>query len=466
MTTRRTFSVRSYQRPARLARQMGCRRFIKLWHRRAGKDRSCAEMASHELMKRAGVGFHIFPSLNQGRRDFWDNRIEDPKGSGNFYNMIDTFPPEIIQHRDDKEMQLIFKSGGIYQIMGADDKEAVERLRGPNPILLIASEYATHHWMKEAYSVLRPVLAENDGVMYFAYTPKGFNHGYDLWRDALNDPFDPKSNPLGWFTQKCTVEETFRDALGEAGGYVMTPEMISHEAKTERPEFIRQEYWCDFNGATAATIYGDLLERLEAENHITDIPFVANLPVGVCFDLGKADAMASWFYQIHGDAIKFIDYWEDVQKDMAYWVTRVYRAKPYMIGRLILPWDGWQSEPYLSSPAVNFRNIRVNERTKSVMESIREVRRQFPQFYFDKNKCAVGLSHLKQYSFEWDPTNRVFKNSPKHDEHSHGADALRTGVEGGFGPLYTTANFSEPLRVITEFDPRIPISYAEGVGRR
>ena len=458
MSVRRTtFAARSYQRQARLARQMGCRRLIKLWHRRAGKDRSCAEMVSHEAMRRAGVYFHVFPSLNQGRRDFWDNRIEDPKGSGQFYNMIDTFPPELIEHRDDKEMQLIFKSGGIYQIMGADDKEAVERLRGPNPVGLIFSEYATHHWMKEAWSVLRPVLAENDGIAFFAYTPKGFNHGHDLWQDALNDQYDPQTNPLGWFTQKCTVEDTFRDAVGEAGGYVMTPEMIAHEAKTERPEFIRQEYWCDFNGATAASIYGDLMETLESSQHIIDIPFVANLPVGVCFDLGKSDAMACWFYQLVGDAIKFIDYWEDVQKDMSYWVSRVYRAKPYLIGRLILPWDGWQSEPYLTSAGAGFRpgTIRVNERTKSVMESIREVRRTFPRFYFDRNRCAVGINHLKNYAFEWDPINRVFKNSPKHDEHSHCADALRTGVEGGFGPMHMNPFHSESIRVITDFDPRV-----------
>jgi len=55
----------------------------------------------------------------------------------------------------------------------------------------------------------------------FVYTPRGKNHGYKLWKAVHGRP--------GWFTSLQTVETTHRDAEGEDGRTVVTPEMIQED---------------------------------------------------------------------------------------------------------------------------------------------------------------------------------------------------------------------------------------------
>jgi len=450
------FRARSYQRGVRVARKAGCRHFLCLWHRRCGKDRNAATFAFEEMLLRVGVYFHVFPSLNQGRRDFWDNIIQERvNGVERSIRMIEAcFPREFVKRLDDKEMQIELNNGSLYQLMGCDDDEAVARMRGPNPLGYTLSEYAHGSKMKDARDTLSPVIAENGGWEILAYTPNGFNQGHDIYTAALKNQFN-YDNLLGWYVQKLTVEDTRRDAAGEDGTPVVTVEQIeSFRRDGQRPEFIAQEYWCDFSGFQHGTIYGDLMLTADAEARITTVPYIVNLPVGVIFDVGKSDKMSMWFYQRYGGATRFIDYYEVVQKDMRHAVHVMREQKPYIYGRIVLPWDSRGDEAYLSE--MGFRNVHTCQRTASLQTSIDAVRRAFPTFYFDSNKCAVGIEHLRRYAREWDDDDKVFSVTPKHDQHSHAADSLRTGVEGGFEPLVFESWQGREVKVESSFDPREP----------
>lgn len=456
------FRTRTYQRPIREARRAGCRRFLCLWHRRAGKDRNAATFCLECMLERVGVYFHVFPALNQGRRDFWDNIIQETiDGVEVSIKMVRAcFPPELVRKYDDKEMQVELINGSLYQVMGCDDDEAVERLRGPNPIGLIYSEYAHGSKMEDARKTLMPVLIENGGWEIFAYTPKGENHGKALYDTALRDRFHPVNNPLGWFVQKLTRDDTYKDAQGESGDAVMPIDEIERLTVKEgwRPEFVRQEFWCDFAGFLHGTIYGDCMTVAETEQRIGDIPYVGALPVGVILDLGKSDAIALWFYQVLSKAIRFINYYSCTQQNLTH-IVKILQGLPYIYGRIILPWDARGAEEYLG--AMGFRNIYTCKRTESLQTSIDAVRREFPTFYFDIVRCNVshnnlpsGIDSLKNYKRKWDEEKKAFTPQPIHDQFSHGADALRTGVEGGFEPLIFTNNWSQEVKVITDFDPR------------
>src|SRR5258705_3822274 len=159
------FAPRSYQREAQEARRAGCKRFVDVWHRRGGKDKTWLGITLEESQKRVGYYFHVFPSLNQGRRDLWDNIGSDG------VPFMKMFPDELIaaNGRNELEMQVTFKNGSIWQIMGADDLKSIARLRGPNPIGIVYSEYG--NMRIEAWETLSPVLAENGGWAAFIYTP-------------------------------------------------------------------------------------------------------------------------------------------------------------------------------------------------------------------------------------------------------------------------------------------------------
>src|SRR5436853_2526681 len=238
MASRELFRLRSYQRKLREARQAGCKRFVCLWHRRTGKDRNALAFTLEEMLRRQGVYFHIYPSLNQGRRDMWQSVVHQRyDGVEQAIKMVSMFPSELIVRKDETDMLIELANGSIYQVMGADNEDAVARLRGPNPIGIIFSEYAHGDKMKDAWETLSPVLAENNGWALFVYTPNGPNHGEELAKFARSDPH--------WFYQELTCEQTKRDALAEAGSPVIPLDEINAlRREGQREEFIQQEYYC------------------------------------------------------------------------------------------------------------------------------------------------------------------------------------------------------------------------------
>lgn len=455
--TRDLFRMRSYQRAPYLARKNGCKRFVEVVHRRGGKDRNWLNITFLEMLERVGVYFHVFPTLNQGKRDIWDNIIHERMADGTerAVRMIEAgFPPELVAAKDETEMQITLKNGSIWQVMGADDKKQIDRLRGPNPIGIALSEYAFMN--KYVWEVLSPVLAENGGWVAFFSTPNMEDDAFHkLYISAQTDPT--------WFHQLLTVDDTRRDAEGEDGSPVVPLSEIEDLRKHgTREESIQREYYCSFKGFVHGTIYGDLISAAIAEKRIGRFPYIPQLPVGICFDLGKSDTTAVWFYQILpsaintgliNDQIRFIDYHEETLKDSQWWFHYLREQKRYVYGRMILPWDGYIAETYYSS--VGFRNIHVCQRTKSIRDSIDAVRLHFRTFYFDEERCARGIECLTKYKRKWDEMNHVFIDEPVHDQFSHGADSLRTGVEGGFGPLLFVPGWNQEIKVESDFDPRL-----------
>lgn len=451
--TRIHFRYRTYQLRARAARRAGCKRFVQVLHRRAGKDRSWLAITLEAMLERVGVYFHVFPSLNQGRRDLWDNIVLDTSdGVERSVKMMSMFPPELVSKINETEMSVTLINGSVWQIMGADSQEAVERLRGPNPLGIVFSEYS--FMLPSAWTTLEPVLMENGGWAAFIYTPKDEGHGLRLYNYALESK--------DWFCERLTIADTLRDAEGEDRTSVIKEEDIDELRKAGvREEDIQREYYCSFKGFLHGTIYGDLVALARMESRLTRAPYTVNLPVGTCWDIGVSDATAIWFYQRVGQQIIFIDYLEETQKGAQYYGHLLKESKPYMYGRMILPHDAkWSAEDYFSS--VGFRGIDV-ARKIPVQSGIDSVRQLFSRFVFDEIKCARGIECLEKYAREWDEVTKSFRVAPRHDEYSHGADALRYGVVAGFDPLQFYERQGEEIKVESTFDPRGPSLFDRGV---
>src|SRR6266850_5566644 len=124
------FSMRSYQIKPYLAKQAGCKRFVEKLHRRAGKDRNWMAITFASMLERVGNYIHVFPALNMGRRDIWDNIIHERRNGIEIpIKMIDMFPPEFVKSKNETEMQIVLINGSTWQIMGADDDKAIDRMR-------------------------------------------------------------------------------------------------------------------------------------------------------------------------------------------------------------------------------------------------------------------------------------------------------------------------------------------------
>ena len=58
----------------------------------------------------------------------------------------------------------------------------------------------------------------------------------------------------------------------------------------------------------------------------------------------------------------------------------------------------------------------------------------FAQCQFDEAACELGLKRLRHYRKEWDEERGVWKDRPRHDDASHGADGFLTFASAGFTP--------------------------------
>jgi phage terminase large subunit len=62
---------------------------------------------------------------------------------------------------------------------------------------------------------------------------------------------------------------------------------------------------------------------------------------------------------------------------------------------------------------------------QNVMDGINAARVTIASCHFDAERCGPGLEALRQYRADYDEKLKTFRDKPKHDWASHGADAFR-----------------------------------------
>jgi phage terminase large subunit len=431
------------------------RRLMLRWHRRAGKDLTALALTIREMSQRPGLYWHILPTFRQAKSVLWDGSDDHA------VPFLSRFPERLIKTKNETELMIELDpfpgqpSGSFWQARGADDKDS---LRGSNPVGIVLSEFSE---MDEGLwpEVLQPIIEANHGWALFIFTPKGRNHVYKLFTMA-------EANKEKWFTQSLTIDDTRHDAPGEDGLPCVTQEQVE-EMRREgvQDAIIQQEYYVKWDGFLRGTIFGDLVTAARKDGRITRAPFDSNRPVGTCWDIGRTDSTAIWFYQRARQEICFIDYYEDNLKGADYY-AKLLREKPYLVSRIILPHDArvkgftasYSTEEYFQRV---FRGVTVAEKT-SIQSGIDMTRRLFSKFVFDEAKCARGIECLENYRRKWDDDKHDFSGEPIHSEYSHGADALRTGVVGGIDqPLdfNTEENQRNPILAMTDFSIFEPMEH-------
>jgi phage terminase large subunit len=127
------------------------KRAAEVWHRRAGKDSTAANVVAVASQMRVGTYWHMLPTLNQGRKVVWERINSD----GTL--MIDqAFPEEMRAGINHTDMQIKMLNGSVYQIVGSDNFDS---LIGANPIGVIFSEWSVAD--PRSWDFIRPNLAEN-----------------------------------------------------------------------------------------------------------------------------------------------------------------------------------------------------------------------------------------------------------------------------------------------------------------
>lgn len=318
-------------------------------------------------------------------------------------------------------MLIRFKgTGSTWQVVGSDNYNA---LIGSPPLGIVYSEYMLSD--PNAWSFLRPILAENGGWAIFNGTPRGRNHLFGLYDLGQNEP--------GWFSQLLTVNDTG----------AMTPEQIEKERREiarergddEAQNIVNQEYFCSWDAAIPGSYYGKLIAALEAEDCIGHVAYDPRYPVITAWDIGVGDSTAIWFVQQTRTELKVIDYYEASGVGVDHY-AKVVRERRYAYDYHIWPHDGddreWgnnASSRKDSAKSLGIWPIRILPRA-SIDDGINAGRILLHGARFDRKKCERGLAALRQYQHRWDEKLKIFSSAPLHDWTSHASDAWRYMAQG------------------------------------
>jgi phage terminase large subunit len=415
------YQPREYQQPLLQAIDSGYKRAVVIWHRRAGKDKTLINLVSKKMMERVGTYYYFFPTYTQGKKILWLGM--DKSG----FRFIDHFPKQLVASKNDTELKVEYKNGSIFQIIGTDN---IDSIVGTNPIGCVFSEYALQN--PKAWDFIRPILAENGGWAIFNYTPRGKNHGYDLYEMAIRNP--------KWFVQKLTVDDTG----------IISPEVIQEERDSGMSEeMIQQEYYCSFTAAIMGAYYWKEYDEAEKAGRFTNVPYESSALVHTVWDLGIRDSMAIGFYQGVGLERRKIDYLELTGKGLPEAIKTV-KEKPYIYGNHFAPHDiqvrelgtGKSRWEVAKEVGIEFKIVP----NLPIQDGIEAGRRFFKKLWVDKENCKDWLRLIPQYTKEYDEDKKIFKDKPLHDWTSHGADEFRYAalVEDQFDNGIKQPTFNQP----------------------
>tara|TARA_R110000787_G_scaffold36047_2_gene92210 strand:+ start:523 stop:1680 length:1158 start_codon:yes stop_codon:yes gene_type:complete len=341
--------------------------------------------------------------------------------------VLDHIPKELVLKKNEQEMWIELAcpnfpgKTSLIQIVGSD---RMDSLVGTNPVGAVYSEYAIQNPM--ARELLAPIFDENDGWELYIYTPRGHNHGYDLFQAA-------GESPAIWFRERLTIDDTVEVVDGKESP-IITQAYVDQRLKEGMDEDLaQQEYWCSFDGSMQGSYYSQAFKSMDTQDRVRSVPWEPSLPVHTAWDLGVGDATGIWFLQVAGQDIRWIDYYEASGEGLNHYIKKMHE-KPYNYGMHFAPHDIKVREFTTGKSRLELARtmgVRFKVVTKlGVDEGIDMMRRLFPRSFFDAVKCKRGIQALREYRKEYDEKRREFRTAPFHDWTSHASDAARSFAVG------------------------------------
>lgn len=369
-------------------------------HRRCGKTVLCINDLIYRALtdgKENGRYAYVAPYYAQSKTIAWDYLLQ--------------FSRPVMAKANQSELWVELVNGARIRLFGADNPDA---LRGLYLDGVVLDEYAD---MKPSIfgAVLRPLLSDRQGWATFIGTPKGHNAFWDIYQNAVKDD--------SWYVKVLRASQT---------GLLPQAELID-AAKTMSPDQYLQEFECDFESSIVGSFYGKEMRQLTDDGRILDIEYDPMFKVHTAWDLGYSDDTAIWWFQvIHGE-IRLLDYHSSNGQPIAFYCGVIQARETdrgYSYGTHYLPHDA-RAKTLASnrsiieqlSDKIDISQMQIVP-SLSLQDGIQASRLALMRAWFD-HKCADGIECLRQYQREYNEDTKAFKDKPKHDWTSHGADAFR-----------------------------------------
>jgi len=369
-------------------------------HRRCGKTVLCINDLIYRALiedKEDGRYAYVAPYMSQAKTIAFDYLLK--------------YSRPVMAKSNQAELWVELINGARIRLFGADNPDA---LRGLYLDGVVLDEYAD---MKPSIfgAVLRPLLADRKGWCTFIGTPKGHNAFWEVYNNATQDK--------SWYVKVLRASQT---------GLLDKAE-LDDAAKTMTQDQYLQEFECDFESAILGAYYGKEMRALTDGGRITEIEYDPLFPVHTAWDLGYSDDTAIWWYQVVHGEIRLLDYHSSNGQPVAFYAGIIQareEERGYVYGTHWLPHDA-RAKTLSSNRSVieqlgdkiPLKTIKITPNLK-LQDGIQASRLALTRAWFD-HKCTDGIECLRQYQREYDEDKKVFRDKPRHDWTSHGADAFR-----------------------------------------
>jgi len=283
-------------------------------------------------------------------------------------------------------------------------------------------------WVEEAHTLsqrsldlLRPTIRKESSEIWFSWNPRH------------------KSDPVDDFlrTKRPANSAVVRVNYGDNPWFPETLRAEMEEDRKNDPEKAKHIWDGAYEPAPAGSYYGDEMAFLEAENRITEVLIDPALPVHTAWDLGTARNMTTWLFQVSNGQYRFIDFLEYEVPGLPYAASELSKRKEkhkFVWGSHIWPHDGKATEIGAGErrcDTIEKLGFKVEVLDKAgVGDGIEAVRRVLRMSWFDRDRCAKGVEHLRGYRRKFDKMHDRFIDEPDKNGHDHAADAVRTLAMG------------------------------------
>ena len=370
-------------------------------HRRCGKTVACINDLIYRAInenKENGQYAYIAPYYAQSKSVAW--------------SYLKRFSEPLMVKANESELWVELINGSKIRLFGGDNPDALRGNYLDGCVIDETGDTRPRLWGE----VVRPLLSDRKGWCVFIGTPKGHNGFYELYQNALKSP--------DWYVKVMRSSQT----------NVIPEEELLDAKKTMTDGQFRAEFECDFEAEILGAIYGVEMRNITDHGRITNVEHDPLFPVFTAWDLGYSDDTSIWWFQVVHGEIRVLDYHSSNGQPIAFY-TGLIQAKEreynYVYRTHWLPHDaraktlasGGKSIIEQLSVKIPLENMKIVP-SLSLQDGIQATRLALMRSWFD-SKCEDGIECLRQYQREYDEDKKVFRDKPRHDWTSHGADAFR-----------------------------------------
>jgi hypothetical protein len=308
---------------------------------------------------------------------------------------------------NETELRCDLPNGARITLLSSEDPDKIRGIYADGVCIDECSQMNPVLWNE----ILRPALSDRKGFAYFISTPQGMsNIFYDLYQHALGDP--------QWLAYTAKASET---------NIIDQEELDAAKAQMGDTKY-KQEFECDWIANIEGSIYGDIIKKLEEDKQITRVSYDPALEVHTAWDLGVDDQTVIIFFQLLGNQILIIDYYENNREGLPHYV-QVVKNKDYVYGEHYAPWDleitefssGKTRKEVAYQLGIRFRVLpKLN-----LEEGIHSLKMLLPKCWFDADQAKPLVDALRQYHRKYNEKMKMFGTKPVRDWSSHACDAAR-----------------------------------------